>query len=487
MSDKYQDKIGKFFQIPHVGRAQLKYIGPIEGKEGIYVGFDVLANIGKNDGSFNGKRYFETVYPQSGIFNRLEKVDSLLESSSGALSMDMSSGSNSSSLPAPLPVANGSGESSEAAAISNFAKSFNRSSSVVYRSPSLRRYPSRSTNILGRRTVTSENEHLITSMDSHCAARDTSVRLPSGDEDIDMDIKSNVSTDIFHSLPQSPREARYSSATYDAKIKEQREEIMHYKRLLDEQRIVFEEIQPAIDDYEEKLRSFEVENRRLQKTLQAERESLAKHKHYFELEHKQLLSVVEELHKEIKENEERILRQQRRQTVIMEDTSQLVELDSFKGENNELRKQIKALELIKDDYEQMRKEWEQERRQLQMQNQSLNAECNSVSRQLAELKLKYESAGTSPECKSSLVRLDLKKGKPEISTPEKDRTVQIVELAMSSASAVEPITSNLEIVGESLPLYEGKKNNDATAGRLLWCALCEKDGHSAFECTEVAF
>ncbi|KOH52601.1 BIK1p Microtubule-associated protein [Saccharomyces cerevisiae] len=77
--DRYQRKIGCFIQIPNLGRGQLKYVGPVDTKAGMFAGVDLLANIGKNDGSFMGKKYFQTEYPQSGLFIQLQKVASLIE------------------------------------------------------------------------------------------------------------------------------------------------------------------------------------------------------------------------------------------------------------------------------------------------------------------------------------------------------------------------------------------------------------------------
>ncbi|CAI4869100.1 CKB_collapsed_G0005290.mRNA.1.CDS.1 [Saccharomyces cerevisiae] len=80
--DRYQRKIGCFIQIPNLGRGQLKYVGPVDTKAGMFAGVDLLANIGKNDGSFMGKKYFQTEYPQSGLFIQLQKVASLIEKAS---------------------------------------------------------------------------------------------------------------------------------------------------------------------------------------------------------------------------------------------------------------------------------------------------------------------------------------------------------------------------------------------------------------------
>ena len=77
--EKYREKIGCLVHIPNVGRGRLKYVGPVEGKPGMYAGVDLLANIGKNDGSFEDKKYFDTEHPCSGLFIQLKKLESLIE------------------------------------------------------------------------------------------------------------------------------------------------------------------------------------------------------------------------------------------------------------------------------------------------------------------------------------------------------------------------------------------------------------------------
>ncbi|SCU95166.1 LAMI_0F01310g1_1 [Lachancea mirantina] len=215
--DQYQGKIGAFIQIPNVGRGQLKYVGPVEGKTGVYVGVDLLANIGKNDGSFDGKRYFQTEYVQSGLFIQLQKVAALIDE-----------------------AANGA--------------------------------------------------------DNNCAPFDTLAQLRRQEYVVD---------------PRSPTPVRYKrdeELGLEPMVLQQRQELQQYKSLIEEQRGVLEDIQPAIEDYETRIRSLETELDKVRNQLSNEREQWRNQKLYFETEHEQLLSVVEELHREIRENERRMIR-----------------------------------------------------------------------------------------------------------------------------------------------------------------------------------
>lgn len=76
---KYKQKIGCIIQIPNIGRGQLKFVGTVDNKPGYYAGVDLLAPIGKNNGTFNGRRYFNTEYPKSGLFIQLPKIAHLID------------------------------------------------------------------------------------------------------------------------------------------------------------------------------------------------------------------------------------------------------------------------------------------------------------------------------------------------------------------------------------------------------------------------
>ncbi|OAD05156.1 hypothetical protein MUCCIDRAFT_126128, partial [Mucor lusitanicus CBS 277.49] len=45
----------------------IKYIGEVDFAKGTWVGVELESRLGNNDGSVDGKRYFET-FPQRGVF-----------------------------------------------------------------------------------------------------------------------------------------------------------------------------------------------------------------------------------------------------------------------------------------------------------------------------------------------------------------------------------------------------------------------------------
>lgn len=75
-------KIGSILTIPNTGRAVLKYIGPVQGKSGKFVGIELLgesASLGKNSGDVNGIEYFKTKSRGSGLFMTYDKLMSTID------------------------------------------------------------------------------------------------------------------------------------------------------------------------------------------------------------------------------------------------------------------------------------------------------------------------------------------------------------------------------------------------------------------------
>ncbi|KAK4519138.1 uncharacterized protein ATC70_009370 [Mucor velutinosus] len=83
-SDSSDDESGgKYKHIPLVGQkvellrrplptqGTIKYIGEVEFAKGTWVGVELESRLGNNDGSVDGKRYFET-FPQRGVFVKID-------------------------------------------------------------------------------------------------------------------------------------------------------------------------------------------------------------------------------------------------------------------------------------------------------------------------------------------------------------------------------------------------------------------------------
>lgn len=66
-------QIGEFVSINAKYFGRVMFVGEIENKEGVWVGLELDKPIGKNSGSYKGKKYFECK-PNHGIFIKYEKI-----------------------------------------------------------------------------------------------------------------------------------------------------------------------------------------------------------------------------------------------------------------------------------------------------------------------------------------------------------------------------------------------------------------------------
>lgn len=448
--EKYQVKIGCLVHIPNVGRGQLKYVGPVDTKPGIYVGVDLLANIGKNDGSFKGKKYFRTEFPQSGLFIQLQKVASLIENAQPVGSRRNTLASESGFALAPNE--------------GNRVSSSESTGSTIIRRP----IPAdpRSPTPVREGTFGSGNDLVgeLKQRKLRTALRDDVVLKPNGDTDFDGDLNmippSSVSS--RHSESRSPSPGILKG--YELKIERQEREILQYKRLLDDQRMVLEEIQPTIDEYEANSRETEAEMSQLRHRLKEEQEQQRRQKQFFETEHEQLLAVVDELHEEIKANERRVAAGQ----------NQAGGADANPQSKRVMNDLMRKVEY----YEAAQVKWMKEKEQLKLQNDSLSAEYKALNQEL--LRASQNSGGESSETK--LLRDKLADADMKI--------VQLQDLLNQKnhlrSPAYEDDTHNMQNsrsdTTDSLSMYKPSIKVDSTVRREAWCALCEKDGHESIEC-----
>ena len=219
---------------------------------------------------------------------------------------------------------------------------------------------------------------------------------------------------------------------------------LHYKRLLDDQRMVLEEVQPTFDRYEATIQEREKEIDHLKQQLELERRQQAKQKQFFDSENEQLLAVVSQLHEEIKENEERNFSHTQPPT----DSSEDIEL---------LKRQVEQLRSIEDQFELHKTKWAKEREQLKMHNDSLSKEYQNLSKELFSTKPHPDSSSDEV----AALAKSLEEANERIKQLEQDQTHPAVE---------------------SLPIFDPPAPVDSTAGRQQWCEHCDTMGHMTAEC-----
>ncbi|QLL31204.1 hypothetical protein HG536_0B00650 [Torulaspora globosa] len=452
--NRYQDKIGCFVHIPNVGRGQLKYIGPVDTKPGIYVGVDLLANIGKNDGSFRSKRYFNTEYPQSGLFIQLQKIASLLDSAQPG----QPTASRRSTMAPDLTF-------DSATRVWNRVSSSESTESTVVRRQ-ISSDPLSPTPVRGM----SGNSVLENGSQSGLPKQRTATRngnIPDLEENVDheRDLDMVPPSSVPGRRTGSGDPSSHLLKEYQHKIERQDREILQFKRLLDDQRMVLEDIQPTIDHYESSLREMEKEMDTLRRRLKIEQEQQQKQKQFFETEHEQLLAVVEELHEEIKANEERVIMAQTSQNNGSESVPQLRKTIS------ELMERVNFLEAAQT-------KWLKEKEQLKLQNESLSKEYSSLS---GEYLRAQGNSHANVDADTQMLQQKLYNANVKIAQLE-DLLQQQRHMRSPTYRDDTNIHNYRSDTVDSLALSRSKTKIEAAAGKEAWCALCERDGHQSIEC-----
>lgn len=442
--ERFQKKIGCLIQIPNIGRGQLKYVGSVDTKPGLYAGVDLLANIGKNNGTFNGKKYFDTEYPQSGLFIQLQKVVELIENAKTQVNSNRI-GNNGRRTPSTRR----SLLSNDVAQVPQLLQSIPRS-----RMSSIGSVES---TIVTRQTV-NDPKSPTPVRNFKVSSRGSSVSL---DNQLSNQIMAENEMEIDPPSSVERQDGRIIK-DYELKLEKQQRKVLEYERLLNDQRMVLEEIKPAIDDYELEIQKLESERNRLTQQLNDERQEQRRRIQYFETEHGQLLDVVNQLHEELKENEvERKLSQVESSAVSQENNAN-INLEAIQSELEELRK-------YKQEMEHAKMKWDKEKDQLKMHNDSLSKEYAALNKELLTLATSSSGDQEIKDLKETIESLKIELAKAK----EKDATKQ-VDFHNSVASTNEPI--------QSLPIYKPEHPVDEAAGRKLWCVLCEKSGHEHIDC-----
>ena len=452
--EQYQDRVGSDIQIPGIGRGRVKYVGPVHSKPGVFVGVDLLANIGKNDGSFQGTRYFSTEHPQSGLFIQLAKVEQLLQG-------------RGEELPVHTTVSS--------------------RQSTVSPAPSLGR-SMRMTNNIG--DIPTLARHADDTVDS-----------------IEIDgFSSSVMVDEPLPTTRSSHGTLTPSAN-DTQLEELQQRVNKYEALLDEQRIVFEELQPVLDASERRTKVLEQERDELRRQLEQEHAEQQERRLYFDREHAELMEAVERLQKEIDLNEQRVhdqavpaevlnelselqefkrqvesareqdVDQQNDNAVPQQLLDELSELQSYKSEMEAAKAQwakekeqlasstndsipqstldeLHELQSYKSEMESAKVKWTKEKEQLRMHNDSLGKEYAALNRELMQL----SGAGDTSALTQQIDTLERQLGAARKEIRE-----------MRNASGTEK-SSNASGTDKS------------TSASDQFCVLCEQPGHDQTHC-----
>lgn len=459
---RYKQKIGCLIQIPNIGRGQLKFVGTVANKPGYYAGVDLLAPIGKNDGTFSGRRYFSTEYPKSGLFIQLPKIAHIIDEAEAPDAVPSSArkslgsrrstlGGHGEGLGSARRISGGSVErSSLRRTQSPHVASINRPDNNV-RTPT----PTRNINMAQR----------VSSIERHAMTNNSKSNLRNND-DIDMEMggttpeRANYNTFENNNVNESSSQQQASNEQslqlikeYELKLEKQNRKLLEYERLLNDQRIVLEEIQPTIDEYDKRVNDLELERNMLKEKSQESQAEFDKQLKYFETENKQLTEVVSQLHEDLRSNEEYI----KNQAASAANVANADGLDL-----NALQSQLEELTKYKQDMENAQIKWNKEKDQLKMHNESLSKEYQNLNKEYM---------------------MSLSSGNDNTSNDnDKDEIIKENEALKNELQLLKDQISRMESASHSIPPYIPPAKVDATAGRELWCSLCEKSGHDQIDC-----
>lgn len=424
---RFRSKIGTFLDIPNIGSGQLKFIGLVKDKPGYYAGIDLLSNTGKNNGSFNGIEYFSCSFPRSGLFVQLCKIKDLIEEASVFAEEGYMLKTN----------------------VTGTKSNFYESNTKQHKS-----LPESS---LSHATVTSHNGECYSSMGS--------VRsVPVNEDTASVIAKENSNSIIDHVDVDYPFKILHKSAgkvrdtnfdiidKYQFRITEQNCQLAEYKKLLNEQSQVLEEIQPIVDEYIKKVHSLEI-------AIEENRIEYEQNISTYELENKQLSGVIAQLHDELQKAERSLII-----STSSPSNNDFLNYTALQEELNNLRNYKKTMMNAK-------MGWENEKKQLKMQNEVLNNENRLLHIELVAL----NSFINSPKNKDNSQYIKVEQN-PEVSEKQ-----IATERSAHSEALLHAQQCNSEDV-RSVPTFIPPRKVDASAGRRQWCVLCERDGHESMEC-----
>lgn len=445
---RYKTRIGVFLQIPNVGRGQLKFVGVVENKPGYYAGIDLLANVGKNNGSFNGIKYFDCEYPSSGLFIQLEKIRNIIEQT---FNNDKTTLTNNANV------------------VNNDINKVENCTINMLNSSSLAQFDTPNRNNSFFDSINNDNIRI------NNGSGNTSSPVSRKKEDLTPILDKSVasanikSTEIYNlSVANGSNTSVLDFSDIkecQSRIIEQNCRLQKYEKLLNEQSHVLEEIQPIVDEYIEKVHILEL-------TIKNNRKEYEKTLRSYEHENKQLTDVVSELHDELKNNEQRLKTISTNTSAITpnnNDTKE-VNINALQQELNELKKYKEAMKTSE-------QKWDNEKEQLKIHIELLNKKYHLLHKEL----LNIDTFNNNDQGKNDdQSKLDTMKFLSEIESLRMQLNKEKTEKLQLQTELDKHQSYNQEL--RSMPVFAPITKVDVSAGRKLWCVLCERAGHESLDC-----
>lgn len=286
------DHVGTKVSIPGTrGQGILRYYGPINGKNGIFGGIELIGPIaaarGKNSGSVNGVQYFEVQQPMTGLFLPFERLNSVNTHLSNKLR-------STSSLRSSTPVE----VASTPSPLNRGLNSLLSSDSSLTKNGIIRSPYSEKPLINPKRQILKDNGSNAIPKAKSLSENSTSSLVSNGDTEYIDSVRQD--TDKI----RLEQDLKYLKGKYESNQLEMTEQI----KILNDLRNTVNEIQPLLEEYEndlsEKDKKLLKQKSEFEKAREEWRQSLdlmvstqQENEEYYEQKISELNAKVEELSK----------------------------------------------------------------------------------------------------------------------------------------------------------------------------------------------
>lgn len=257
----------------------------------------------------------------------------------------------------------------------------------------------------------------------------------------------------------------------DEKIAKLEQDVVFLNKLVEDQRLVIEEAQPIVIEYDEKVKGLEKVVNDLQEALELEKNSSLKQREMFEKEHEQLTTLVDDLQVQLKALQNI--------NSIPQNTDETTKVNISEHESI-----VSEFAKYKEEQEKYKAKWEKERDTLQMHVASLNTEYSNLFKEMGEQETKHEK--TIKELQDQILAQPLQQAAPTgsqenraalsnkeniFSTPNPQEQKQFEQFPQKNS----PDHMTNAVTEQHVAI-------DADDG--VWCGLCEQKGHESIDCKQ---
>ena len=425
------DHVGTKVSIPGTrGQGILRYYGPINGKNGIFGGIELIGPIaaarGKNSGSVNGVQYFEVQQPMTGLFLPFERLKSV----NAHLSIKLRS---TSSLRSSTPVEIASTPSP----LNRGLNSLLSSDSSITKNGTLR-------SPYSEKPLINPKRHILKDDGSNAIPKAKSLS-----ENSTSSLVSNGDTKYIDSIRQDTDRIRLEQELEDLKRRYDNNqlEMTEKIKILNDLRNTVNEIQPLLEEYEndlsEKDKKLLKQKSEFEKAREEWRQSLdlmvstqQENEEYYEQKISELNAKVEEFsNKQPKLNDTELSKiDEKNQSRVLQASlvSKDEEIARYKVKLEDLHMEKSKLEKILND------KINSQRKEIDTLTENLSKlEEKKKNNELGELQVKYDSLIDERES----VKIELEKFKSS-ETSLKARLTELQSDIVQKDKSIENLKSN---------------------------------------------